>query len=114
MIKLSETRKKSIKRRPARTAEERENQLISEAMDAAEERILSGSAPSQLLIHFLRLGTEKYRLEREKLRSDVELSKAKTEQIKAMDDIKELYQEAIGAMKLYSGNSEEMDEFFDE
>ena len=53
--------------RPALTPEARENQLIELAMDLAEKRILEGTASSQELTHFLKLGSQKARLEKEAL-----------------------------------------------
>lgn len=91
------------RRPPAKTPEGRENQLISLAYDEAERRILNGTASSQLLTHFLKLGTPKEKLEREKLQKENELLTAKTDAINSSQEIKVLYEEAIDAMKRYSG-----------
>lgn len=56
--------------RPAMTPKARENQMIALAMDAAERQLLDGSASSQVITHFLKLGTERERLEREKLEKE--------------------------------------------
>lgn len=96
--------KDSKRLRPVLSPEARENQLISLAMDRAEEKLLNGTASSQLITHFLKLGTEKERLEREKLTQENELLKAKTEAIKAAEDSAEKYDRAIEAMRAYSGN----------
>lgn len=101
---------KSQRSRPARTPEERENQLINMAMDLAERKIKDGSASSQLITHFLKLGTERERLENEKLRSYVRMADEKIEQMRSQEDIKELYENAIKAMKSYSGSTDEHDE----
>ena len=60
MGKRSKTVKESTKRRskPASTPEAREQQLISAAYDLVEERILNGTATSQELVHFLKLGSQ--------------------------------------------------------
>lgn len=92
--------------RPAMTPEARENQLIAQAMDLAEERIASGRASSQEIIHFLRLGSSKMRLENEKLRNENELLKAKTEALQSAKEEKQLYADAIKAMGIYSGQTE--------
>lgn len=55
--------KTTSKSRPATTPEARENQLIALAMDEAERKIREGTASSQLICHFLKLGSEKERLE---------------------------------------------------
>lgn len=96
--------------RPAMTPEARENQLIAEAMDLAEERIASGKASSQEIIHFLRLGSSKVRLENEKLRNENQLLKAKTEALESQKRTEQLYADAITAMGIYSGQINSVDE----
>lgn len=91
--------------RPAETPEARENQLISLAYDVAEQRLRDGSATSQEVVHFLRLGSTKSKEELEKLKSENELLRAKTEAIETAKNIESLYKEAIEAMKTYSGNN---------
>lgn len=95
----------SIRRRPpARTPEARENQMISAAIDLAEKQIMEGTASSQVITHFLKLGSTKERLEKEMLEQQKDLIKAKTESIKSGKRVEELYQNALNAMKAYSGN----------
>lgn len=93
----------SKKIRPALTPEARENQLVSLAVDLAEQQLLDGTASSQVITHFLKLGTEKERLEREKLRKENNLLGAKTESLQAAQRVEELYMNALSAMKNYSG-----------
>lgn len=88
--------------RPATTPDAREQQLIAMAVDAVEERLLNGTATSQEIIHFLKLGSQKTQLEMEKLKKENELLKAKTEAIQAEKDTRELFAEAIAAMKSYN------------
>ena len=95
------------KLRPALTPEARENQLISLATDLVEQRLLDGTASAQEVTHFLKLGTMKERLEREKLEEENKLLRAKTASIESNKRIEELYAEAISAMKRYSGQVEE-------
>lgn len=97
------------KLRPALTPEARENQLISLAMDRAEQQLMDGTASSQVITHFLKLGTAKYQYETEKLKHDTELVKAKTESIERSDRIEELYNDAIKAMKIYKGIPDDED-----
>ena len=66
------------KMRPALTPEARENQLISLAVDLAEEQLRDKTASSQVITHFLKLGTTKAELEKEKLAKENELLRAKT------------------------------------
>lgn len=97
-----------------RTAEGKENQLINLAMKLAEKKLRDGTASSQIITHFLNLATAKVQLEAEKLRADVALSGAKIEKLKSDNDIKELYESAITAMKSYQGDDNMEDEEYDE
>ena len=80
------------KMRPALTPEARENQMISLAVDLAEQQLRNGTASSQVITHFLKLGTEKAKLEREKLRQENELLRAKTEMIESTKRSEELFE----------------------
>ena len=91
--------------RPALTPEARENQLISLATDLVERRLIEGTASSQETTHFLKLASSKYKAEVERLRYENELTRAKTKAIEDAADMKELYAEAIAAMRRYSGAS---------
>ncbi|MCA9368026.1 hypothetical protein KC887_07265 [Candidatus Kaiserbacteria bacterium] len=95
------------KRRPASTPELREQQLISDAMDFAEEQIRKGTASSQIVTHFLKEGSPRAELEREKLRQENEKLRAQVMQLASAKRVEELYDEAIKAMRMYSGNYEE-------
>lgn len=92
------------KRPPATTPEARENQLISLAMDLAEKQLMNGTASSQVMTEFLKRGSTKERMEKESLRQDIELKKAKTDAIKSQKRVEELYKDALNAMRDYSGN----------
>ena len=91
------------KMRPALTPEARENQLISLAVDLAEKQLIEGTASSQVITHFLKLGTTKAELEKEKLRNETKLMQAKTENLESSKNIEAMYKEAIDAMRSYSG-----------
>lgn len=88
----------------ARTPDERENQLISLAVDLAEQQLRDGTARSQVITHFLKLGSTKERLERDMMEEQKKLLQAKTDAIASSKRVEELYEEAINAMKHYSGN----------
>lgn len=92
-------------RRKALTPEAREQQLINLAMDRAEEQLRDGTASSQVITHFLKLGTENAKLEREILKGQNELIAAKTKAIQDQADIKELYENALSAMQIYGGTA---------
>lgn len=91
----------------ATTPEGRENELIGLAYDAAEERIRNGTASSAEIVQLLRLGSSKARLEKEKLKSDMELQRAKIEALEYSKNLEVLFSNAIRAMQSYSGRSEE-------
>jgi len=92
------------RRPPATTPEGRENQMIALAVDLAEKQLSEGTASSQVISHFLKLGSTKERIEKEILLSQRELIKAKTEAIKSAKKVEELYANALNAMRNYSGS----------
>ena len=94
----------------ASTPEARESQLIALAVDLAEQQLINGTASSQVITHYLKLGTQKERIEREILERQKELITAKTEALKSQKRVEELYANALAAMKSYSGLSEDNDE----
>lgn len=95
--------------RPALTPESRESQLISLAVDLVEQRLRDGTASSQETTHFLKLGSMKNRLEMKKLEEENKLLQARTEAIKSAKKQEELFEEAIKAMRRYSGNGDSDD-----
>lgn len=94
------------KKRPAINPENREAQLINYAMDLVEERLLNGTASSQETVHFLKLGSMKAKLEMEQLRADNELKKARTKEIERNDEYKQLVEDALKAMRGYTGSGD--------
>lgn len=95
------------KSRPALTPEARENQMVALAVNLAEQQLRDGTASSQVITHYLKLGTMKEKLEREKLEKENELLRAKTEAIQSAKRIEELYADAIKAMQRYQGRTED-------
>lgn len=88
---------------PGRTPEERENQLIALAVDVAEEQLRNGTASSQVITHFLKLGSTKERIEKEILEKQKDLISAKTAAIQSAQRVEELYANALKAMRSYQG-----------
>lgn len=101
--KISGASSSARRDRPALDPEARERQLIAKAERLAERQLDDGTASSQIVVHYLKLGTAKAELEKEKLRHDVELTKAKTEALESAKHIEELYTNALKAMSRYSG-----------
>ncbi len=107
--KSSDSETKS-KIRPALTPEARENQLIYLATELAEQQLRDGTASSQVITHYLKLGSSKDRIEKEILEKQKDLLVAKTEALQSSKRIEELYANAITAMKSYSGHGGDEDE----
>lgn len=93
------------KRAPAKTPEARENQLVALAIDVAEKQLLDGTASSQVITHYLKIGSTKDRVEKDILLEKKELLKAKTEAMQSSKRVEELYKTALDAMRMYSGNN---------
>lgn len=91
------------------TPEGRENQVILAAMDLAERQILEGTASSQVISYFLKLGSQREReaLEKEKLRNENKLLQAKVDALQQGIQMKELVEDAVNAFKSYSGHNDE-------
>lgn len=98
------------RRPPAKTLEAREKQLISLAVDLAEKQLLEGTASSQVITHFLKLGSTRDRIEQDNLREKNKLLRAQTEAVKSEKKIEVLYEEALKAMKKYNGQYSAEDE----
>lgn len=98
-------KKSSVMPVPARSPENRENQLIEKAYQVAEQRLNDGTASAQEIVHFLRLGTVKANLEKQKLEAETKLIAAKQEIVESSKRSEEKYQEAIDAFRLYNGQA---------
>lgn len=94
---------KSSKIRPALTPEARENQLVALAYDLAEKQLREGTATSQVISQFLRIGSSEQKRRMEKLERENELLRAKTEAIENAESQNELYAEALKAFGIYRG-----------
>lgn len=95
---------KETRRRRATTPEGRENQLVSDAIDLAEQQIRAGTASSQVITHFLKLGSTRERLEQQRLEHENELTRVKIEALESQKRVEELYAEALMAMRSYAGD----------
>lgn len=91
---------------PSRTQEDYESKIINMAYHEAERRITDGTASSQLITHFLREGTEKARLERERLRAETELAMEKAAAVRAQQSSDELLEKALAAFSTYRSSAE--------
>ena len=102
---MADRKKTTTDRRipPARTIEERENQMINLAIDRAYEQLRDGTASSQVITHYLKLGSTQQKLEKELLLKQIEHLNAKIDAIHSSELKGELYEEAIKAMRKYTG-----------
>jgi hypothetical protein len=91
------------RRPPATTLEGREAQMISLAVDLTERQLREGTASSQVITHYLKLGTTREKLEQEKLARENILLAAKAEGIASGQRVEDLYEKAIKAMRSYQG-----------
>lgn len=90
-------------RAPARTPEDREQQLIGHAVDLAERQLLDGTASAQVITHYLKASSTREKLEQERLRRENILLAAKAEALETGKIMVELYEKAIVAMRSYAG-----------
>lgn len=94
---------KSSRKHPARSPEEQEAYMVNLATKRAEEQLLNGTASSQVIVHYLKLGTMREKRELELLKSQNDLAQAKIEALHTGEEIKALYDQAIYAMQQYNG-----------
>lgn len=93
------TRRKRLPKNP----DARDEYLFGLAIDCVEERLRNGTASASEVVHILKLGSEREKLEIQRLHEEVELAKAKTENLKAERANLDMYERALKAMQRYSG-----------
>lgn len=103
---------KKTRRPPATSPEARENQMIALAVEVAEKQMREGKASSQVISHYLKLGSTRERLEQTRLQGEVELLQKKSDNMESAKRIEELYSTALDAMRSYQG--QEPQETFDD
>jgi hypothetical protein len=96
------------RRSRARTLEAREQELTNDAYDLAERQIREGTASSQVLTHFLKMGSTRELVEQERLRGQIEVDRVKAEQLEGQKRVEELYANAIEAFGQYSPNGPQL------
>lgn len=97
------TPKHKRRKAPAKTQDANEKQLVHLATKLAEKKMLDGTATSQMIIHYLKMGSVSEELAREKVRNENKLLKAKADALASAKRVEELYAEALSAMREYSG-----------
>lgn len=97
-------------RRPAaKTMEDRENQMISLAVDLAEQQLMQGTASPSVIVHYLKLGSTREQLEKAKIEKETAMLNAKANALANADDIKNIMTDALEAFKSYSPMGDEDD-----
>lgn len=97
-------KQKRTKRR-ALSPEAREQQMISLAIDLAEQQLMDGTASSQVITHYLKLGSSKERKDLEKAEAEIALMKARIASLEREERIEELFKSALDSFKVYSGQA---------
>lgn len=111
MSNIKKGNSQTKRRAPAKTPEARERQLISLAVDLAEQQLSDGTATSQVITHYLKLGSTKDQIEQDILRERKKLLEAQTEAIQSGKRVEELYKNALDAMRSYSGQTEAPEDY---
>ena len=93
-----------MKMPPAFSDEERENQLIALAYDAVEARIRAGTASSQELVHFLKMGSTREKKEQKIMGEQQKLLAAKTDALESQKNLEGLMEKALAAFRDYAGD----------
>lgn len=99
--------KKKKHRAPGATLENVEGQLINLAVVLAKKQLKDGTASSQVMTHFLKLGSTISQLEKDKLKGENDLLKAKVESLQSQKRVEVLYANAMAAFKTYSGQEDD-------
>ena len=104
------TESESPRGRPATNPKDREDELINLAVGLAEKQLRDGTASTQVIVHYLKLGSTRGMLEHEMLENKTKMIKAQTESIESSKRVEELYKNALDAMQIYGGIASTSDE----
>ena len=107
-VKAKSASKASNDYRTPVTQEAEEAEMISLATKLARQQLIDGTASSQVITHYLKLGTTREKLEKEILEEQKKLYRAKTDQIESQKDLKALYENAVAALTCYQPTSSEV------
>jgi len=75
------------------------------AYDLAEEQMRAGTASSQVITHFLKMGSSRERAEQLRMQHEIHLMEVKAEQLEGQKRIEALYGDALQAMRSYQGGA---------
>lgn len=105
--KESEERVSGSRTPPATSPTEREQQMIEYADRLAEKQLLEGTASSQVITHYLKLGTSREKLEQEKISNENLRLKAQIAHLESQQRAEDMMKELLDKMKLYAGVDDE-------
>ena len=91
----------------ASTPEGQEDQMVACAMELSKERMRNGTASSQEIVYWLKVGSLRERQEREKLKEEIKLLNAKTEAINAEKEHNVQYEKVLEALIKYTPHGPE-------
>lgn len=97
-------------RRTQRNPEKREAEAVQAAYELALERIKSGKASDSLITYLMKQEGKTASYARERMAAQTRLYDIKTEAVAQDSRNAELFEEAIEAMRLYSGSGGEIDD----
>ena len=95
--------KQSTRLRPTNSPEAQENRMISMAMAQAEKMLENGTCPTSIMLELIKRGSTKAMLEKEILSEQKSLIHTKTDSMQSAKRSEDLYEDAINAMRIYSG-----------
>lgn len=95
------------------SAQSRERQMISLAEKLARRQLEEGTASAQVITHYLKLGSQREKLEISRLKEENKLLRAKTNKVESEKNAGIMYEKAIKAMRSYAGLRDD-DEYEDE
>lgn len=107
-------KEEELPRIPPRTEEEEVKLAGGYAMDLAIQWMKDGTAPAQIVTHFLKINSPKEQAELEKLHKEIELLEAKKKAIESAEEQDKKYQEVIRAISSYAGKDQEWETVEDE
>ena len=100
---ISKTSEQKRTKRRAVSPEAREQQMISLAIDLAEQQLMDGTASAQVITHYLKLGSSKEKKDLEKAEAEIALMKARIASLEREERVEELFKSALDSFKVYSG-----------
>lgn len=84
--------------------------MIAMAMNLAEEQLRAGTASTQVITHFLKLGSTRDNLEKEMLIEKTKLVSTQVENLESQKKSEALYEQALNAMRKYQGQEVDSDD----